>query len=487
MIILIVNPLFRFDGDTLTTFETKIGLGPLYLAAVAMKLGYKVHIINISKFDYLCLLKKINPDIVMVTCMIEQQKAAFEILKQTKEFNKKIITILGGYFPTFLYEKILKNFHSIIDFICVGEGEEFLQTFLEEIKKDKPEYKKIPGMAYYKNEKVFLNNPKFVKNLDKLPFPARFLLRKKVPIIISSRGCFHDCRFCAIKNFYKRTIRFRSLENFIEELKVMEDKKYNEISIVDDNFVISGNRLKELKELLCKKKLKLHLNIMLRADQIRSIKFCKDLNLLNFRKIKFGLQSITPEFHKFMHTELNKKDLNKFFNNLKFIEKSEIHLFYIMNSGNKNERVVDIIKNNEFLIKKIKTLRNKCKLKIVVDPFILGPSPGTDIKKYFITNCYFYHKYNIKKLENWPRYKYNDLNEKKLKNIYKEFIFQLSNEGLFNESKNIFSFFFNLFCKFITSSLSFKAKILMIIESTGFILIGRNVEKIKYYIKEKYL
>ena len=74
----------------------------------------------------------------------------------------------------------------------------------------------IEGVAYKKNDKVIKIERPFIKDLDKLPFPAYDLINVKEYLksefiyagrmyeplkmtIISSRGCPYNCVFCSIK------------------------------------------------------------------------------------------------------------------------------------------------------------------------------------------------------------------------------------------------------------------------------------------------
>jgi len=109
------------------------------------------------------------------------------------------------------------------------------------------------------NNKIIVNpKTKFIENLDKVPFPARDLLplenywKKKVshgPIkekytpIASSRGCPLNCAYCSSIVFWQRKWRFRSPNNFVDEIEECY-KKFGiiEFEIEDDVFSFNMQR-----------------------------------------------------------------------------------------------------------------------------------------------------------------------------------------------------------------------------------------------------
>jgi radical SAM superfamily enzyme YgiQ (UPF0313 family) len=90
-----------------------------------------------------------------------------------------------------------------------------------------------------------------------LPFPARELLgdagnyipppatyrRKPVAVIITARGCNRKCIFCfQIDKERKSGIRYRSVDNVIQEVELCLDQGYREIKFIDDTFAADYDR-----------------------------------------------------------------------------------------------------------------------------------------------------------------------------------------------------------------------------------------------------
>jgi radical SAM superfamily enzyme YgiQ (UPF0313 family) len=70
---------------------------------------------------------------------------------------------------------------------------------------------------------------------------------KRFMVMISSRGCPHDCSFCTSPMMTDRRYRYRPLADLIEEVGTYADKYgTREIHFWDDNFFVNKKRTKEL-------------------------------------------------------------------------------------------------------------------------------------------------------------------------------------------------------------------------------------------------
>ena len=186
-----------------------------------------------------------------------------------KEKDKNIITILGGTHLHNLYHstKDLKVNH--VDYTIVGEAEESLPLFIEELQKPNPNFEIISGLNYIKDGKIFQNAPAFVEDIDKLPitdwslvdlksYPRSYLARKHpYAPILTSRGCPYPCTFCSIPSISGRKFRPRSPEKVVEEMKRLYELGVKEVMFWDDNFTLVRPRAMKICELLIKENMNL--------------------------------------------------------------------------------------------------------------------------------------------------------------------------------------------------------------------------------------
>jgi radical SAM superfamily enzyme YgiQ (UPF0313 family) len=109
-----------------------------------------------------------------------------------------------------------------------------------------------------------------ITDLDSLPFPARELLgddmdyipppatykRKPVAVIMTARGCNRKCLFCfQIDKTRKSGIRFRGVENVLEEIELCIKQGYREIKFIDDTLAGDYDRAMKIAKEIKRRKL----------------------------------------------------------------------------------------------------------------------------------------------------------------------------------------------------------------------------------------
>jgi len=183
-----------------------------------------------------------------------------------QRFPEKVI-VLGGIGPSSVARDLLEAF-DFIDAVVVGEGE---QTLVEVVQKGKSAFQEIRGLVYRNNGTVECNSQRpAIEHLDMLPLPAYHAVNfshYQIPTIITSRGCPHECPFCSLCTFWGKLVCYRSVENVIEELKLLKEQ-------YDVKYVFFGdptlNLDRERVLTLCRRLQEEHLDIgwecLVRAD-----------------------------------------------------------------------------------------------------------------------------------------------------------------------------------------------------------------------------
>jgi radical SAM superfamily enzyme YgiQ (UPF0313 family) len=335
-----------------------LGIG--YLASILEKNGFDVKIIdlNVENLDEKKLKKvvySLNPKIVGISSTSLSLPYVLKVAKIIKSILDVPIVLGGAHAtadPTFIYK-----FSEYFDYQVVGEGE---ITFLSMVKQLLERRKKLKRKLY---------KGVAVSNLDSLPFPAFHLfpinkyMKFAVPMIIS-RGCPYACTFCRP---HEKVVRFRSVENIIEEIKLLKEK-YNIriIEFEDDNFTLNKNLVKKLCKKILKERLKIKWSCQTRCNLI-------DLHLLKLMKragckfISFGVETFSPELQRTINKNLSLKTI---ISAVRLTKKIGIKIGINCIFGIPEERKTDI----EL------TLYYLCKLKPdYIFYSILIPFPKTDI------------------------------------------------------------------------------------------------------------
>jgi len=215
---------------------------------------------GMSDKEILKHLSDFKPDIVGISCAYTAYaNATHNFARLTKQFNHSTFVALGGAHCSISPEIELRDPN--IDFAIKGEGEITFLELAKSLHKSENDFSHIRGLAYRKNSEIRVNPPReFIKELDKLPFPARHLLpmeayinvglgssyiRKRVTTMITSRGCPYQCSFCSIHSVWGYQWRPRSPKNVVDEIEhLIEKYKIGEVHFVDDNIGVDKKRLK---------------------------------------------------------------------------------------------------------------------------------------------------------------------------------------------------------------------------------------------------
>ena len=288
-----------------------LGLG--YLASVLDTNDIPVEIIDMGALkwndeDLLQEIQKDQPKIIGISFMTLQVGAAESIASRIKNVMPKTLIIVGGPHVSAIPKETLE--YKAFDFAIFGEGEFTILELVKKIFSNEKDYKSIQGIAFRKNETVVQNPPReFLRELDKLPFPAwhllpldRYFIRgiggdesKPTFAILSSRGCPNKCVFCDSHSVFSNKFRFRSAENIFTEMIYLKEK-YNasQFDFVDDTVTVNKKRMFDLCQLFIDSKNDFSWMCNARVSTV-TYDLLKKMKEAGCVRIDFGVESGDPE------------------------------------------------------------------------------------------------------------------------------------------------------------------------------------------------
>lgn len=407
----------------------------LMVAAPLVEAGHEVKIIDqrVSRNWRKDLLKEVKKESIVfgVSALTGKQISnGLGASKLVKE-NSDSPVVWGGVHASLLPRQTLEN--KYIDFVVVGEGEETFLELVEAIKTKSP-LKKIRGLGYKENNKIFLNPQRDFKNLDKLPeipyqlvniedyigeksFATGKLARNMA--FYTSRGCPYRCGFCYNLEFNKRRWRGKSAEKVVEEIKeLVRNYQINAFEIEDDEFFVDMERVRKICELIIKEKLDIEIITSCRVNYVANNTNDEYLKLLyraGFRTLAFGVESGSERILELIHKDIT---INQVIETIKRLKGAGINSKYVFMAGFPTETVEDLYKTTD-LIYKMKELNPEIRIPAWR---IFTPYPGTDL--YGLATKEGWQPPTT--LEEWAKYNFNTVKMPWIKNREKRIIKNVS-------------------------------------------------------------
>lgn len=212
------------------------------------------------------LLLKENPEVIGCSAYTRDISQIKAFMSKVRPLLPNAKIVLGGMQMSIMPQETFEYFDGLIDYGFAGESEWAFSTFIDFVNGNElmDNLNKIPNLVWKSGEDIKINLSEYPENLDEIPFPrwelippdsypkaphGAFLKQYPVAPIITSRGCPYSCTFCAAGTISGKKVRYRSIDNIIEEIKYLnKDFNVKEIHIEDDNFSMRKGRAIEFSE-----------------------------------------------------------------------------------------------------------------------------------------------------------------------------------------------------------------------------------------------
>lgn len=325
-----------------------------------------------------------------VNLSIETDLSTIKIMRKSKP---NIPVILLGPGPTHFINKCL------IDpqiFIVRGEPEETLPELVNALRDHLP-LENIKGISYLKSDgkqNQVINNPArpLIKDLDKLPFAARHLLRNRTyhnpklkvtpyATLITSRNCPYHCIYCVpssltfareieyrkANNNRKPAIGFRSPENVEKEIAILAAEGVKAIGFMDDNFIWNEERTRAICNIM--KKYGIVWGCQARVDAITE-PIAKMLSESGCKYVDLGIESFNNDILAYIKKGITVDDI---YRAIQLLKKYKVPVKLNVLIGSSPLETRETVMH---------TLKEAKRLKVDQIMFnIVSPFPGTEFYK----------------------------------------------------------------------------------------------------------
>lgn len=299
--VLVVAPPYRLS-------QSGFPLGLMYVAGALQSAGHHVEVIdmdvlNLPMDDYIRELRERDYDYFCIGGMITAWNFIVFSVNLVKQIKPHVKTLVGGGIVSSTPLSLISN--SKADAVCIGEGEETVLELIEAFEAGRS-LDTVPGIAYRREDGVAVETQKrhYIDNLDILPYPAWELFKvgktytrypshhslfkaKRVASIYTTRGCPFQCTFC----YTEKTVRQRSIDNIIGEIKELQGRYgVQYLNISDDLFVVRKKRTIEFCEAMIKHKIKMQWSCTGRCNIVEP-EFLKILKAAGCEFMGLGIES----------------------------------------------------------------------------------------------------------------------------------------------------------------------------------------------------
>mgnify|MGYP001367780462 CR=1 FL=1 len=295
-----------------------IGLG--YLAAMAHDAGHEVEFLDcirhhLSMDDWELEVAQRKPDLVGIKSYSADLEPVQEMMDRVKRVSPDIVTLIGGPHPSTEGANGFYGQFPHLDYAFAGEAEPGWIPFLTMLETGEHDFENVPGLAWKEADGTIRGNEKVLhEDLDTLPMPHWDLMQpekykwgysfmtNKYPAapMILTRGCPYLCTFCGSYLITGRKVRKRSIDNVIEEIKVLKSKYgVRSLDIVDENFVFYRDYVMEFCNRLIEEDIKIGWNCPygVRLDRLDA-ELVATMQKAGCYALSFGIESATNRILK---------------------------------------------------------------------------------------------------------------------------------------------------------------------------------------------
>ncbi len=280
-------------------------------------LGYKRTWTDSDLKDILeSAIRESEPRVVGVSNLFTvNHPQCLRILEICKNYDKKLVTVIGGPHVTFL-DRVCLQQSPFVDVVVRGEGEWTMLALMSALK-DGRDLGSVKGITFRHNGRIIRSPDRPLGNLNTLPpidfgmLPSRFVKEARI-FGISNRGCRYRCSYCVESIFWGKKRDF-PVEWLLHEIMTLEkDYGVHPEGFLESMIDTESNQFFRLTTELIKHKVSLPPNfyIQVRPDCITEpvIDAIKKVGISN---VHLGIESGSPTVRKRMGRLMSNKTMTE--------------------------------------------------------------------------------------------------------------------------------------------------------------------------------
>jgi len=212
----------------------------------------------------------------------------YEIAEEFRKRGSKVI--LGGIHASIMPEEAIKH----ADSVFIGEAEPMWKEVIEDFNRG--------------NLKEFYRSNNYADLSCQPILDDRFIKAERYVMgaLQATRGCPHNCSFCAGRKMYGQKLRFRPIDKIVEEVKNSPFKKFY---FFDDNIAANKSYAKNLFKALIPLNIKWESDVPVYAAE--DDEFLELASKSGCQSLSFGFESVRAENLKAINKPFNRPEQYK--------------------------------------------------------------------------------------------------------------------------------------------------------------------------------
>lgn len=362
-----------------------------YIASFLKSKGFNAKVLSLGEDTYvsranLCeIIRRFNPALVGLSAYQRTMLYVIGLAGLIKSIDREIKIAIGGPQATFMPSEAFSELPDI-DYICRSSGEETLLSVARAIKNGTP-FSDLMGVSCKDASGEVFDTAGVSASADLDGYPSPYLddtfdySRMSEAIMLTSRGCPHDCIFCYTPHAFKHKVSFHSIDRVIEEIRWISKKGVKRLWFADPNISFKPQRLMEILDRMLSEGLEMQMWVQTRVDLVNP-EVLKMMKRAGVSSIAFGLESASERVLAKLGKQIALEKVAKAIR-LTQDEKIEVELFTLF--GLPHETFDDAVMTLKFVE------ANNVK--------IMGNTNSQQMQIYFGTHmARHYEEYNIKPL-----------------------------------------------------------------------------------------
>lgn len=298
-----IKNLYVYDKYIRTPSVGLLTLATIMKKEVSDTYAYSESISKIKWEDVL------DADIVFISIFTFNANRGYELAQYVKQHSHAKV-VMGGLHASMHYTEAVH----FCDLVLLGEGDESILELVRAWKKDLP--LTFPGFAYLQNgECVMTGQPMPPQNIDTIPDRSLLYRYQKMAghntiwgQVHASRGCPHNCDYCALIHHFGRKVRTRSVESVLNDIRIcikFHDEKHHRLTkmlwITDDNFFADRNWAISVLNAIIDSEIDYHFTIQARYEVGFDDEMLELLKQAGFDELAMGIEFLEDEAFEQYH------------------------------------------------------------------------------------------------------------------------------------------------------------------------------------------